>query len=246
MRYLALATDYDGTLAKDGRVDAAALEALDRLRRSGRRLILVTGRELPELLTVFPRVKAFDRVVAENGALLFDPATRAIRILADPPPAAFVDELKRRGIEPISVGRVIVATHERHQRSVAQAIASLKLGLRVILNKDWAMVLPAGVDKATGLAAALREMGISPWETIGVGDAENDQVFLEFCGGSAAVANALPAIRASAQLVTNGAWGSGVTELIERVLANDLPPAAQDRSGSPFDSGKRLGYTRES
>src|SRR4051812_4525728 len=53
MRYLALATDYDGTIAHDGVVDDATLDALRRLRESGRRVLLVTGRELDELLGVF-------------------------------------------------------------------------------------------------------------------------------------------------------------------------------------------------
>ena len=78
MRYLALATDYDGTLAKDGQVDGSTLAALERFRDSGRRLILVTGRELDELLEVFPQIDLFDRVVAENGALAL-PARRAAR-----------------------------------------------------------------------------------------------------------------------------------------------------------------------
>jgi len=66
-----LATDYDGTLAHDGIVDDATADALVAFRRSGRRLLLVTGRELPDLVRVFPRIDLFDRVVAENGALLF-------------------------------------------------------------------------------------------------------------------------------------------------------------------------------
>jgi hydroxymethylpyrimidine pyrophosphatase-like HAD family hydrolase len=66
-----LATDYDGTLAHDGIVDDATAGALMAFRRSGRRLLLVTGRELPDLVRVFPRIDLFDRVVAENGALLF-------------------------------------------------------------------------------------------------------------------------------------------------------------------------------
>ncbi len=49
MRYLALATDYDGTLAQEGRVAREALDALKRLKESGRKIILVTGRQLPEL-----------------------------------------------------------------------------------------------------------------------------------------------------------------------------------------------------
>jgi len=82
MRYLVLATDYDGTLAEDGRVAEATLEALGRWRQSGRRLILVTGRELDDLLAIFPRVDLFERVVVENGALLYRPATREEKVLA--------------------------------------------------------------------------------------------------------------------------------------------------------------------
>src|ERR1700722_3881213 len=127
MRYLALATDYDGTLAHDGQVDDATLAALSRLRESGRRLLLVTGRELPELQSVFARVDLFDRVVAENGALLYRPGTKEEKILAPAPPPAFLEELQRRGVRPVSVGRVIVATWEPHQAAVLDAIRHLGL-----------------------------------------------------------------------------------------------------------------------
>lgn len=60
MRYLALATDYDGTLARDSRVDAATLAALERLRASGRRAILVTGLRLDDLLEVCHCIDQFD------------------------------------------------------------------------------------------------------------------------------------------------------------------------------------------
>src|SRR5204863_455237 len=115
MRYLALATDYDGTLAHDGRVDRTTLAALGRLRRSGRRLILVTGREADDLLNLFD---------------------------ADP------------------------------------------------------------FD--------------------GVGDAENDHAFLAYCERGVAVANALPALKEMADLVTRADHGAGVVELIDHLLADDL------------------------
>src|SRR4051812_40950340 len=79
MYVLALATVYDGTLAHDGIVSDEALAALERLAASGRKLILVTGRELPDLEKVFARIDVFDRVVAENGALLYTPASRTER-----------------------------------------------------------------------------------------------------------------------------------------------------------------------
>jgi len=107
MRYLALATDYDGTLATDGWVDEPTLEALGRLRDSGRRLILVTGRELDELLGVFPRVDLFERVIAENGALLYRPASREVKPLGESAPEALIEAMRRGGAHPISVGRVI-------------------------------------------------------------------------------------------------------------------------------------------
>ena len=47
MRYLALATDYDGTLAHDGTVNAATLAALDRVRDSGTVMRLARKLGLP-------------------------------------------------------------------------------------------------------------------------------------------------------------------------------------------------------
>lgn len=49
MRYLALATDYDGVVAREGRASQTALAAIGRLRMSGRRAILITGRRLANL-----------------------------------------------------------------------------------------------------------------------------------------------------------------------------------------------------
>src|SRR5438093_2480732 len=108
MRYLALACDYDGTLAHDGVVHEQVLGALERLRESGRHLILVTGRELPDLVRVFSRLDLFERVVAENGALLYQPSTHEEKPLDEPPPAQLGDALLNRGV-PISVGRCIIA-----------------------------------------------------------------------------------------------------------------------------------------
>jgi HAD superfamily hydrolase (TIGR01484 family) len=222
VRYLALCCDYDGTLAHDGRVDEATLAGLEKLLASGRRLVLVTGRELPDLQQTFPRLDLFERVVVENGALLYSPAAREEKRLASRPPDKFIDLLRRRGVAPLSVGRAIVATWRPHEHAVLQAIRELGLELQVIFNKGAVMVLPAGVNKASGLAATLDDMGLSAHNAVGVGDAENDHAFLSLCECSAAVANALPTVKETADLTTRGDHGAGVVELIEELVANDL------------------------
>jgi hydroxymethylpyrimidine pyrophosphatase-like HAD family hydrolase len=222
MRFLALACDYDGTLAADGRVSEAALARLERLGASGRRLILVTGRVLEDLAVNFPPIHFFDRVVAENGAVLYDPATRKERLLAEPPPPRFVQALAERGIGPLGTGRVIVATWHPNATAVLDVIRDLGLDLQVVFNKEAVMVLPAGITKASGLKAALGELGLSAQNVVGVGDAENDHAFLRLCECSVAVSNALPMLKEHADFITERPRSEGVIELIDRLIANDL------------------------
>ncbi len=222
MRYLALCTDYDGTVATDGRILPNTILALKRLIAAGRRLVLVTGRELDDLQKVCPRLDLFEYVVAENGALLYHPATRTETPLAARPRDSFVAALRERGVGPISVGRVIVATWTPHETAVLETIRDLGLELQVIFNKGAVMILPAGVNKATGLAHALAKMGLSAHNAVGVGDAENDHALLASCECSAAVANALPTLKSAADIVTAADHGAGVVELIDEMLGDDL------------------------
>lgn len=224
--YSVLACDYDGTLATDGRVEAETLRALDRWRDSGRRLVLVTGRQLPDLLSIFPPASsAFEWIVAENGPVLFQPATSRKELLAPPPPAAFRQMLESRGVIPLSVGDVVVASERQNAAAVLGAIQDLGLQLEVIFNKQSLMVLPNGVSKATGLSAALKAMAISPTLVAGIGDAENDAALIGMCGLGVAVANAVPELRAQADRVTRGEAGAGVAELIDDLLSPVTEPA---------------------
>jgi HAD superfamily hydrolase (TIGR01484 family) len=241
MRYLALCTDYDGTLAHHGQLDAPTLTALERLRASGRKLVMVTGRELDDLIRVCPHLDLFDRIVAENGALIYRPQTKEERVLGEAPSDAFVETLRQRGVAPLSVGRSIVATWEPHEGTVMQAIRDLGLELQVIFNKGAVMVLPTGVNKATGLQLALEELNVSLHNTVGVGDAENDHAFLSACECSAAVANALPSLKDKADIVLHADHGAGVAELIEALLANDL----EDRDALLLRHRIRLGVNAQ-
>src|SRR5258708_4180564 len=204
MRYFCLICDCAGTMARDGRCAHSTVEALKRVRASGRKLILATGRQLAELQEVFPEYAIFDRIVAENGAVLYRPASQDSKVLANPPAPEFVDELRRRGVYPLSVGQCIVATWHPFESTVLVVIRDMGLELQVALN----------------------ELRLSPHNAVGVGDAENDHVLLGMCECGAAVANALPALKERADLVTNGSHGAGVEELIEKLLSEDLASLA--------------------
>lgn len=222
MRYLALATDFDGVVASHGRPSSEALSAIKRLRSSGRKAILVTGRRLSNLLESCPDLTMFDYVVAENGAVVHHPQTNQTVPLAEPLSETFVRRLEELQVRPIEVGSVIVATWIPHQTAVLQAIQELGLEYHIIFNRAAVMVLPAGVNKATGIEYVLRKMGLSRHEVVGVGDSENDHSFLMRSECAATVANAVPSILRSAAIVTKNADGAGLAELIDQLIADDL------------------------
>ena len=112
----------------------ATITALGRMRAAGRKLILATGQR-KEQLAEFPHIELFDLVVGENGALLYSPVTKEARPLAEPPPPAFVRLLRKRGVDPLSLGEVIVSTEKPHDSTVAEVIGELGLDWRVIYNR---------------------------------------------------------------------------------------------------------------
>jgi hydroxymethylpyrimidine pyrophosphatase-like HAD family hydrolase len=222
MKYLALATDYDGTLAQDGHVDEATVVALARLRESGRRALMVTGRELQELQTVCPHLDLFDVIVAENGGVLFWPGNHHEEVLGASVPERFIAEMNRLEVKPFSVGKSIFATWRPHDVAVQETITRLGIDFHIVFNKHAVMVLPKSINKASGMLAALERLKIPPAQVVGIGDAENDFSFLRACGLSAAVANALPIVKQECGLIMQADHGRGVTELIAGLVADDL------------------------
>ena len=160
-----------------------ALAALERLAASGRKLILVTGRELPDLeegirpdryLRSGGRRKRRAALHAGDRA----PSANSRQAAAGAGQAAFRRAASRRSRSAARSS----PPGSRTKHAVLEAIRELGLELQIIFNKGAVMVLPSGVNKATGLAAALEELGLSPHNVVGVGDAENDHAFLRRCG----------------------------------------------------------------
>ncbi|HEV2954412.1 MAG TPA: HAD family hydrolase [Candidatus Dormibacteraeota bacterium] len=219
MRISALATDYDGTIARDGRVSPSTLAALYRWKASERRLILVTGRVLPDLHQVFPGYGLFDGIVAENGAVLHLPDGSLDQVLGSAPPPALVASWKRARI-PFFTGSCIVATKAEYLAEVQPLVEANAPSWQIILNKDSLMVLPSGIDKGNGLRVMIELLDVPLAEVAACGDAENDISMLTAVGLGVAVANALPSVKAAAKRVTLGADGDGVAELIDLILTD--------------------------
>src|SRR5207244_5636833 len=138
--------------------------------------------------------------------------------------------------EPLWRGQVVVATVQPNDSVVVDVIRELGLDLRVILNKGSVMVLPASVDKSSGLRAALDELALDPERVVAIGDAENDQAFLAMSGYGVAVANALESLKATTTHVTRGEAGAGVRAIIDWLLVEDKSEARRDarpRFGRP-------------
>jgi hydroxymethylpyrimidine pyrophosphatase-like HAD family hydrolase len=218
MRYLALATDGDGTLMRAGHMARQTVAALMRWRASGRKLLLVTG-ERPQELCDFPHLQLFDRAVAENGALLVCCDTRKETKLAPAPPQRLLSALRQAGVTPLKVGRATIETTFAHDAVIRQLLDRLQVAWAVARNRQNLMIVPQGVTKATGLQAVLQDLGISPRRVVGVGDAENDIPLIGACGLSVAVGNAVPPLKRRAQLITAGRFGKGIVELVDRLLA---------------------------
>ena len=139
MRYLALAADYDGTLAMSRSLSVEIEGALERLRSSGRRVVLVTGRMFEEFAAACSSMALFDCVVLENGAVLYWPSRRQLTALCPPAAPELVRELARRGVEPVIKGQAIVRpdgqTRSRSSRRSATWAWSFKSSLTA--TRSW-------------------------------------------------------------------------------------------------------------
>ena len=236
--FRAVALDLDGTLAENDHLAGTAMAAI-KAGRDERRMILVTGRIFSDLEAAFPGLwREFDALVTENGAVLH---TRSgDRLLACPVDPVVRDSLAETGVAT-RAGRVLLALAGDDAGTAVSVITSLGLDYQVVHNRGAAMILPAGVTKATGLLAALDELGLSAHNTIAAGDAANDQALLQAAEVGAADSNAAPSLAAHAELHLGARNGTGVAELLTGELISGeqrLCPRRRWLRIGAFDDGQ--------
>jgi phosphoglycolate phosphatase (TIGR01487 family) len=224
VKFKVLACDFDGTLASEGQIGPSALEAIEKARQAGLKVILVTGRTFFELTRVCERLDLFDAVVAENGAVLYFPQNAMIRDLGPAPSTRLLNELDQRGIY-YQAGRVIVGTSRADERGVREALEAAGVSRELVYNRAALMLLPAGIEKGQGVEYVLRSFGLSFQDALALGDAENDLALFEVCAWAACPGNAIPELKARADWIFSGENGESVAAAITGSIIEGRLPA---------------------
>ena len=231
MKLSVIALDYDGTVARDDRLDPRVRDAIAAARTAGIIVLLVTGRILEELRRVAGELHFVDGVVAENGAVVYFADSEYTATLAPTIPPTFLAELSRRRIT-FRVGRCLVDAAASDANAILQVIQSLELPLVLAFNHSRVMVLPQGVSKATGLRAALDTIRRSVRNTLAIGDAENDHELLRVAEVGGAVEWGCRSLQVSADVVVRGSGPSAVADYLYALASTSrlpTPPQARRR-----------------
>lgn len=224
MKLLAIALDFDGTIAQNDQLDPLVLEAIADVRKQGVAVVLVTGRILDDLRRVAGELHFADAVVAENGAVIEFPASGYHRTLGPPPDADFIRELRNEGVE-FSAGQLAVDAHADGAPRFLAILRCRELPLSLAFNRGRVMALPQAISKATGLCEALKILRLSPHNAVAIGDAENDHELLRACELGVAVSWGSAALKAAADQVIAGNGPPAVAEYIRSVARQQTIPA---------------------
>lgn len=207
-----LAFDFDGTLALNGDVPPEVETALEQCRASGHVLFLVTGRRY-ETVSLGHLAELFSGIVWENGAVLSHTASGETYLPFGQLDARLLKAIEEAGI-PFEQGLAIAATWTPHDQALWRILSSHGSSTSIEYNKSAVMVLPPGATKGTGLERLLALCGLSPRNLAAFGDAENDLSMLTLAEVSVAVADAVPAVIETSDVLATAPGPQGVLEIL--------------------------------
>jgi hydroxymethylpyrimidine pyrophosphatase-like HAD family hydrolase len=212
-----LVTDYDRTLT-DADLNAyePALRVLKLLQERGRaKVIVATGRGMPFVNEMRESLSFAEAVVAENGAVVWLPRSGKVMVLGDGSRAKAALRASRL---PFEEGEVIVSVKKGLEGKVRNVIRKARLGVELQYNQDSIMLLPRGVDKLTGVLAALKELSLEGQGLICIGDGENDLSLFGIASVRVATESAVQALKDRADVVCPGPFAVGVALYLESLL----------------------------
>ena len=230
------ALDVDGVLESDlcgaPASSPAGMLALRALRAHGYRVLLATGRSLPETRD---RCRAYGLPggVAEYGAVAYDAVRdRATTLVTGPDRSALLhvlSALPSASVDPQYECCVRVFRGGGADRTALDARTVRELvgrpeaaGFTVVQGETQTDFVPVGVDKATGVAALLDLLGSSAGTrpVLAVGDSATDIPLLRWALHGCAPGNAAPAVRAAGVTVLRRSYQAGLADAVGRLLGH--------------------------
>jgi HAD superfamily hydrolase (TIGR01484 family) len=213
MYRLIMAFDFDGTLAVNGDVPPELEAALEQCRASGHVLFLVTGRRF-KTVKLGSLEDLFAGIVWENGAVITHRPSGETYLPFGQLDARLLKAIEEADI-PFERGLAIAATWTPHDQALWRVLSSHGGSTSFEYNKGAVMVLPPGATKGAGLERLLALCGLSSRNLAAFGDAENDLSMLTLAEVSVAVADAVPAVIETSDLVATAPGPQGVLEILK-------------------------------
>lgn len=185
MKKLLIATDYDGTLRRNGVIDEDTRRAIDAWRASGRRFGVVTGRGIDFYDTAREERLPFDYLILCNGSLILS-AEKSVLFESIIPAETFAAlETAMAGYEDIVFFQKSDGTPQCHYYATFQS-AERALQVReallpafgdkvsIFVNGPHINIGNRGTGKAEGVAFILRHFALPADSAAVVGDDYND------------------------------------------------------------------------
>ncbi|MFJ9708654.1 HAD family hydrolase [Streptomyces sp. NPDC101234] len=133
-------------------------------------------------------------------------------------PALRVDRRDDLWCAPIS--KVLLRHHTLSDDELATTARSVVGSLATVTMSGPGTVelQPCGVTKATGLALAADQLGLSPQQALAFGDMPNDIPMFDWASYGVAMANAHPELKAVADEITLSNEDDGIAVVLERLF----------------------------
>ena len=129
-----------------------------------------------------------------------------------------VVDLRAAVIRPIS--KIVFAADESADLRALAACLPSEYSLVVTDGGSLGHIMAPGVSKALSLAALLADWGLTLDDVIAFGDDANDLDLIAAAGTGVAMGNAIPDLKAAADLVTASNDDDGVALVLERIVVN--------------------------
>ncbi len=221
MKYKAFVLDIDGTICDyDGILNLEAANSIRWLRKSGYEVILASGRGPWDTFYLGVYLGTTKLAVCENGGVLMTSPTN-IKLFSDKSKSLEAYDLLCKNMEDVRVKPVgarlteVVLLRTFDPKIGQEVLNKANLPINILDSKFALHLTRKGISKAKALTEGLQLLGISPKETVVIGDSETDLSMFELCGYSMTVSNASEYVKSKANYCAKQEIGDGTVEAVQ-------------------------------